>query len=126
MIAYHDGSLFEKITEAIQSNETIMNTFKSKLKIEHYPDKNIKNLLEAILLKFKNIRGRWFVNKIRGQKQHTTTFSTRETVSVKKEIAQATADTRLELKEKKLLSLYETAENNIDNVDCVSDDELES
>ena len=66
MIAYHDGSLFEKITEALGSNETIMNLFKSYLKIEHYPDKNIKSFLYTILRKFKNIRGRWFVNNIRG------------------------------------------------------------
>ena len=127
MIAYHDGSLFEKITEALGSNETIMNLFKSNLKIEHYADKNIKNLLEAILREFKNIRGRWFVNKIPGQKENTSTYTTRETVLAKKEIAQATADTRLACQEKLLQNLYKTAENNIDGVDYDSaDSELES
>jgi len=127
MIAYHDGSLFETITEALKSNESIMNSFKSKLQIEQYPDKNIKSLLDALLRKFKNIRGRWFVNNVRGQVAHKTKFSTRDNVSVKKEIAQATADTKLEIVEKQMQqSLYETAEKNIDNVDYDSADELDS
>jgi len=127
-IAYHMyGGLFEKITEALGSNETFMNLFKSNLKIEHYADRYIKNLLEAILREFKNIRRRWFVNKIPGQKEHTSTCTTRETVSVKKKIAQATTDTKLDCQEKHLQNLYETAENNFDGVDYdYADNELES
>ena len=89
MIAYHDGSLFKEITKALKSSEEIFTIMKSELGLDHFPEKQIKSLLDAILKRFHNIRGRWFVNNVRGQKQHKSSWSTRETVSKTTEVARA-------------------------------------
>jgi hypothetical protein len=95
MVAYSDGSLFDEIKKAIVENTEIQGSFMKDLGLEEFSEKKRTILLDYILTKFKNIRGRWFANKIRGQKRKTSKWATRETVSVKVECAKAKAEQRL-------------------------------
>ena len=131
MIAYHDGSLFDQIVSALLNDDTIMALFKTKLSIDGWQHNESKLLLGAVLTKFKNIRGRWFVNNIRGQRaQIKDAHTTRKGVAVKAEIAQAKAnllaefnDRNLSTEENNYQKMSKTAEDNIDNIDQQSDDE---
>ena len=131
MIAYHDGSLFDQIVSALLDDDAIMDLFKTKLSIVEWQHNERKLLLGAVLTKFKNIRGRWFVNNIRGQQaQIKDAHTTRKGVAVKSEIAQAKAnlladfnDSNISTEENNYRKMYKTAEDNIDNVYQQSDDE---
>jgi hypothetical protein len=95
MVAYSDGSLFDEIKKAILENKEIRGRFTNELELEEFSEKKIIILLDYILTKFKNIGGRWFVNKIRGQKRNSSKWATREQVSLTVERAQAKAEQRL-------------------------------
>ena len=91
MIGYNRGDLFDSIVTALSSEANIIDIFKSKMKIPNFHEDLVKLVLDEILTRFKNIRGRWFIKKIKGQKKQNTSHSTRKQVQVKTEIAIATA-----------------------------------
>ena len=112
MIAYNRGDLFDSIVTALSSEANIIDIFKSKMKIPNFHEDLVKLVLDEILTRFKNIRGRWFIKKIKGQKKQNTSHSTRKQVQVKTEIAIATAEVRQS--DKALKTFYINAQTNIE------------
>lgn len=86
MISYCDGSLFEAIKEALAADTSIYQLFKNDLELSNHDDEDIKKLLIATLTIYRNIRGRWFVNRLKAQRT-AKTWSTRENVRLKTEAA---------------------------------------
>ena len=140
MMAYTDGSLFDGIRLALGSNQSAFELFSEKLGISSYFCVDDQKLLYNFLLtKFKNIRGRWFVNAIRGQKPQKDTHTTRKSVAITAEIALAKGEARAEMldnlarqskeeaeSEAEVIAakteLYKIATSNVDNIDYDSDD----
>ena len=107
MMAYCDGSLFDKIKDALTQNKSIFEEFKCKLRLIDYEDEVIRKLLVEILTTYRNIRSGWFINSVKGQeprggkKDQSTRERVRESAYVAKAKAEAVADIKAKLDLKK-------------------------
>ena len=109
MMAYCDGSLFNKIKDSLVEDKGVFEKFKSNLCLDSHKDKDIKKLLSFMMTTYRNIRARWFVNKIRGQQRKSDRYgSTRDKVLVKAEVAAAKSEARSELKSELALKEFYT------------------
>jgi hypothetical protein len=98
MIAYSDGKLLHRIHQAIFVNAGVRAIF-----IENFDLENVEyswNLLHRILSNFRNMRGRWFVSSLHGQKRKTLrvvdNFATRKGVANAAAVAKGKAEARAE------------------------------
>jgi hypothetical protein len=98
MIAYSDGKLLHRIHQAIFESADVGALFIEKFDLEEVD--HSRNLLLEILSKFRNMRGRWFVNSLRGQKKKTLgvvdDFATRKGVANAASVAKGKAQARAE------------------------------
>ena len=68
MIAYDDGSLIEVICSSLKENNDIYNQFTCLFDdINDYPAKIVKDIFDFVFLRFKRMRGRWFINSMRAE-----------------------------------------------------------
>jgi hypothetical protein len=94
MLAYDDGSLIEHIHHAIYMNKFVREKFFLLLHDE-FNDKISLSIFSFILVRFKRMRGRWFVKSLRadhGKLKGVDNLSTRTSVIAKSEIAKQKAD----------------------------------
>ena len=81
MIAYDDESLIEVIC-TLKENINIYNQFTSLFDdIDEYSTQIVKDIFDFVFLRFKRMRGRWFINSMRvkhgGKSKNVDDFSTR-------------------------------------------------
>ena len=96
MIAYDDGSLIEVICSSLKENNDIYNQFTCLFDdINDYPAKIVKDIFDFVFLRFKRMRGRWFINSMRaehgGKSKCVDDFSTRGRVIAQSQISKEKA-----------------------------------
>ena len=135
MIAYSDGKLLHRIHQAIYKNADVGAIFIEKFDLEDV--EHSWNLFVHILKKFRNMRGRWFVNSLRGQKKKTLQvvddFATRKGVANAAAVSKGKAQVRAENSKREYyeaatesapLSLDDDGENGTENTE--SEDESDT
>ena len=96
MIAHNDGSLIEVICSSLKENNDIYNQFTCLFDdINDYPAKIVKDIFDFVFLRFKRMRGRWFINSMRaehgGKSKCVDDFSTRGRVIAQSQISKEKA-----------------------------------
>ena len=68
MIAYDDGSLIDVICSSLKENNDIYNQITCLFDdVNDYPTQIGKHIFDFIFLRFKRMRGRWFINSMRAE-----------------------------------------------------------
>ena len=68
MVAYDDGSLIDEINSALKEDSCLFVQFKLLFNdIEEYDDEIVNAIYDFILLRFKRMRGKWFVKSMKAE-----------------------------------------------------------